>query len=203
MTEPQAVVYVVDDDDEVRDAIADLIDSVGLPTRAFASAQAFLQAYEPPQSGCLVLDVRMPGMNGLELQQELMTRGAMIPIIFLTGHGDIPMAVEAMRRGAVDFMPKPFREQELLDRIRAALDEGAESFRAAASRQSVQKCLADLTPRETQVLELVVAGKANKVIAYELGVSERTVEVHRAHVMEKMRVKNLAELVRCMAKLEA
>jgi RNA polymerase sigma factor (sigma-70 family) len=170
--------------------------SVALPSRSFSSAAEFLAEYDPDSPGCLILDIRMPGMSGMELQQKLIEMRAILPIIFITGHGDIPMAVEAMQRGAVDFIPKPFRDNELLDRINQALEDDRVNRESLVERDEVEKRLKKLTPRETQVLELVVQGKANKVIAGDLGVSQRTVEIHRARVMEKMQVRSLAQLVR-------
>ena len=191
-----ASVYIVDDDEAVRTSVRFLIRSVGLQAQAFASAQEFLGAYDPRQPGCLLLDVRMPGMSGLDLQQELNRRGATIPVVFITGHGDVPMAVEAMQQGAFDFLQKPFRDQDLLDRVQRALARDTESRSRLAARAEILARLATLTPRETEVMRLVTRGKANKVVGAELGVSQRTVEIHRAHVMEKMRASSLAELVR-------
>jgi FixJ family two-component response regulator len=202
MTPPDPVVFIVDDDDAVRAALRLLMRSAGLQARGFASADEFLAGYDARQPGCLVLDVRMPGMSGLELQQELNKRGATIPVIFITGHGDVPMAVEAMQHGAADFLQKPFGDQDLLDRVKKALasDAGARASMAvlAVTRQRLQS----LTPREVQVMRLVTRGKANKVIGAELGVSQRTVEIHRAHVMEKMQARSLAELVRMVMDAE-
>ena len=196
MKEKPATVFVVDDDDAVRTSLRLLLKSVGLPVETFASAQEFLDAFDADRAGCLVLDVRMPGMSGLELQQELNQRGATIPVVFITGHGDVPMAVEAMQHGAFDFLQKPFRDQDLLDRVQRALARDAESRAALAARAQIAERLASLTPRELEVMRLVTRGKANKVIGGELGVSQRTVEIHRAHVMEKMQAGSLAELVR-------
>jgi FixJ family two-component response regulator len=189
-------VFVVDDDDAVRSALRLLIRSVSLPVKAFASADEFLAGYDVQQPGCLVLDVRMPGMSGLELQQELNQRGATIPVVFITGHGDVPMAVEAMQHGAADFLQKPFSDQDLLDRIKRALAADSQSRATLAALNVTRERIASLTPRELEVMHLVTRGKANKVIGAELGVSQRTVEIHRAHVMEKMQARSLAELVR-------
>jgi FixJ family two-component response regulator len=191
-----ARVYIVDDDDAVRGSLRLLIRSVGLPAQVHASAQEFLSAYDPQDPGCLLLDVRMPGMSGLDLQQELNRRGATIPVVFITGHGDVPMAVEAMQQGAFDFLQKPFRDQDLLDRVQRALARDAESRGRLAARAEIHARRATLTPREVEVMGLITRGKANKVIGADLGVSQRTVEIHRAHVMEKMRASSLAELVR-------
>ena len=200
MSNVEPTVFIVDDDDEVRDSLEDLVDSVGLKAEIFASAQEFLAAYDPLRAGCLVLDIRMPGMSGLELQQKLGERQAVLPIIFITGHGDIPMAVEAMRRGAVDFIQKPFRDQDLLDRINSALAQGVGRREDMEEQRVIEERIHSLTRRERQVMEMVVEGKANKVIAIDLGLSQRTVEVHRANVMEKMRAKTLADLVRMVSR---
>jgi FixJ family two-component response regulator len=202
LSPPAAVVFIVDDDDAVRSALRLLIRSVGLQAKAFASADEFLASYDARQPGCLVLDVRMPGMSGLELQQELNKRGATIPVIFITGHGDVPMAVEAMQHGAADFLQKPFGDQDLLDRVRKALANDAEARASMAVLAVTRQRLESLTPRETEVMRLVTRGKANKVIGAELGVSQRTVEIHRAHVMEKMQARSLAELVRMVMDAE-
>ena len=196
------VVMVVDDDAGVRNAMRILLKSVGLESMLFASAPEFLNGYQPSQPGCLVLDIRMPGMSGLELQGKLNERHSILPIIFITGHGDVPMAVEAMQAGAVDFIQKPFRDQDLLDRINQALEKDAGSRRMLAERNMIRKRLESLTPREREVLDLVVAGKANKVIAGDLNLSQRTVEIHRARVMEKMEAHSLAHLVRIVLEVE-
>ena len=195
-------VFVVDDDFGVRSSIRVLMKSIGLPATPYASAKEFLAAYDAAQPGCLVLDIRMPGMSGLELQEELNSRGAVLPVIFVSGHADIPMAVEAMRHGAFDFLQKPFRDQDLLDRINQALDKDAGSRRMLAERNMIRKRLDSLTPREHEVLDLVVAGKANKVIAGDLNLSQRTVEIHRARVMEKMEAHSLAHLVRMVLEVD-
>lgn len=179
------VVFVVDDDESVRTSLRFLLDSVGLDSRTFPSGTEFLTAYDPTQAGCLVLDVRMPGMSGLDLQRELNLRGAIVPVIFITGHGDIPMAVEAMQHGAHDFLQKPFRDQDLIDRIRQALAKDARARAMLAQRDRIRERLESLTPRERDVLELMAAGKPNKIMAHELGLSQRTVEIHRARVMDK------------------
>ena len=198
-----ASVFIVDDDDAVRSSLRLLLKSVGLPAIAYASATDFLSAWQPEQPGCLVLDVRMPGMSGLELQHELNRRGAIIPVIFITGHADIPMAVEAIQHGAFDFLQKPFRDQDLIDRVQRALTTDAQQRRDLAKREVIRERFASLTPREREVLTLVTRGKANKVMAGDLGVSQRTVEIHRARVMEKMGAASLAQLVRMMLDLEA
>ena len=196
-------VFVVDDDEGVRNSLRFLLKSVGLTTRALASASEFLEVYTHNQPGCLVLDVRMPGMSGIELQQQLNLRGAAIPVIFITGHGDIPMAVEAMQHGAFDFLQKPFRDQDLIDRIQRALERDARNRTVLAQHVRIRERLESLTPREREVLTLMTRGKPNKVMAAELGVSQRTVEIHRARVMEKSGANSLAHLVRMVMDLEA
>ncbi|CAH0993420.1 Response regulator protein TodT [Sinobacterium norvegicum] len=189
-------VYIVDDDDAVRESLELLLDSVDQQAKSFDSAQAFLDSYNPDMLGCIVLDIRMPGMNGMELHKELNRQGSILPIIFVTGHGDVPMAVEAMQHGAVDFVQKPYREQELLDKINQALALDTKQRASLLEKQDIKKHLATLTARENEVLDELVEGKANKVIAAELGISQRTVEIHRARVMEKMATHSLAHLVR-------
>jgi FixJ family two-component response regulator len=193
---PEFLVHVVDDDEAVRSSLKLLLKSAGLSTRAYSSAAEFLAAYEDDRPGCLVLDIRMPGMNGLELQDELNRRGAMIPVIFITGHGDVPMAVEAMQRGAMDFLQKPFRDEDLIDRVRKALALDRRNRVQLKSRQAIRSRLAILSPREMQVLRLLTLGKSNKQMAGDLGVSQRTVEIHRAHLMHKMEATSVAQLVR-------
>lgn len=189
-------IFVVDDDAAVRDALKLLLRSVGHAVETFGSAQEFLDAYGEDRAGCLVLDIRMPGMSGLELQQKLNEQHSILPIIFITGHGDVPMAVEAMQAGAVDFIQKPFRDQDLIDRINQALEKDSSNRAALGERNDIRRRLETLTPREREVLDLVVHGKANKVIAGDLKLSQRTVEIHRARVMEKMQASSLAHLVR-------
>jgi FixJ family two-component response regulator len=173
-----------------------LLRSVGQAVETFSSGPEFVDAYTEDRPGCLVLDIRMPGMSGLELQQKLNERHSILPIIFITGHGDVPMAVEAMQAGAVDFIQKPFRDQDLIDRINQALEKDANNRAALGERNDIRRRLETLTPREREVLDLVVHGKANKVIAGDLKLSQRTVEIHRARVMEKMQASSLAHLVR-------
>jgi two-component system, LuxR family, response regulator FixJ len=201
--EKSPTVFVVDDDDAVRGSLRLLLKSVGLAAQPFGSAQDFLEHYSPDQPGCLVLDVRMPGMSGLELQQQLNVRGAVIPVIFITGHGDVPMAVEAMQHGAFDFLQKPFRDQDLIDRIQRALEKDRGYRQELRKREQIRERRDSLTPREQEVLELVTSGKANKVMAADLGVSQRTVEIHRARVMEKMGAASLAQLVRMVIDLRS
>ena len=195
-SEKDSIVYIVDDDQAIRHAMGLLLKSVGLQHEVFTSADEFLETHSGNNNGCLVLDIRMPGLSGLELQQKLIELGSSLPIIFISGHGDIPMAVEAMQKGAFDFIQKPFRDQELLDRISEALNTARMREAEREQKLDVQDRIDTLTKREHEVLDLVVTGKPNKIIAHELGVSQRTIEIHRARVMEKMRAKSLAELVR-------
>lgn len=197
---PEATVFVVDDDDAVRESLAFLLKSVGLKVESFSSAQDFLKSYNPARAGCLVLDIRMPGMSGLELQEKLKQMESMLPIIFITGHGDVPMAVKAIKAGAADFVQKPFRDQELIDRIREVLEEDASARVEKLQKAEILKCIDSLTEREREVMEQVVDGKANKVVAIDLNVSQRTVEIHRANVMDKMKARSLAQLVRLVMK---
>ena len=200
MVDREPVVFVVDDDEAVRTSLKALVESVGFRSEAYDSAQAFLAAYNAEQPGCLVLDVRMRGMSGLELQEELLKRNISLPIIIVTGHGDIPMAVRAMRAGAVDFIEKPYRDQALLDRIQQAIDRDHTVRAEHQERRSIQERLGQLTPRERDVLDLVMSGKINKQIAADLGVSLRAVESHRAKVMERMGAGSVAELVQMVMK---
>jgi len=196
-----ATVYVVDDDDGMRRALSLLLNTVGYKTAAYASPKEFLDKFRPDAPGCLVLDIRMPGMSGLELQQHLNRTGSMLPVIFITGHGDVPMAVQAMKEGAFEFVQKPFRDQDLLDRINHALELDKENRNSLALRADVSQRVESLTPREKQVMDMVVDGAANKVIAIDLGLSERTVEIHRAKVMEKMGARSVAHLVKLQLSL--
>ena len=195
-------VFIVDDDEPVRDSIGMLLDTVGIEHDEFATAQAFLDSFEADRTGCLILDIRMPGMSGLELQDKLAELKANIPIIFITGHGDIPMAVEAMRKGAMDFIRKPFRDQELLDRIQEALHADESLREWESSLRAVRAKFETLSPRETEVFDRVASGQANKVVAIDLGISERTVEIHRSQAMKKMNARTLAALVRMKIMLE-
>jgi FixJ family two-component response regulator len=189
-------IYVVDDDDGMRQALHALLRSVGYNALLFSRPRDFLAHYTSDAPGCLLLDIRMPEMSGLELQEHLNRIGSTLPVIFLTGHGDVPMAVQAMKEGALEFIQKPFRNQELLSRVNHALQQDTENRATAARQSEVLQRLATLTPRERQVMDLIVEGTANKVIAIDLGLSERTVEIHRAKVMEKMLARSLAHLVK-------
>jgi len=201
LREADAVVFVVDDDAAVRCSLENLIRSVGLRAETFASAQEFLRNKRPDVPTCLVLDVRLPDLSGLDLQKRMAEADMEIPIIFITGHGDIPMTVQAMKAGAVEFLTKPFREQELLDAIHQALERDSQARERRAEIEGLRRRFASLTPREREVMVLVVAGLPNKQIAGELGASETTVKIHRHHVMEKMGAGSLADLVRMADKL--
>ncbi len=196
MGDNNRIVFIVDDDDAVRDSLSFLMKSIGIESRSFASATEFLEFYDDNIAGCLVLDIRMPGMSGLELQDRLNEINAILPIIFITGHGDVPMAVEALKKGALDFIQKPFRDQDLIDRINHALDQDHDSRNILSEKREILDHMDQLTNREKEVMELVVQGNPNKIIAADLDVSQRTVEIHRARVMEKMRARSLAQLVR-------
>jgi two-component system, LuxR family, response regulator FixJ len=196
MAEKAPTIFIVDDDQAVRNSLRFLLKTVGLDSRLIDSAQEFIKIYDAAQPGCLILDVRMPGMSGLELQQQLNLNGAIIPVIFITGHGDISMAVEAMQHGAFDFLSKPFRDQDILDRIQKALAADRENRAALQEQSRMRERIETLTPREREVMTLMIMGKPNKVMAAELGLSQRTVEIHRARVMEKTYARSLAQLVR-------
>jgi two-component system, LuxR family, response regulator FixJ len=192
----EPIVFVVDDDPGTRDSLRWLLQSVGLRVHTLATAEEFLNTYEAAQPGCLVLDVRMPGMSGLNLQETLVARNITLPVIIITGYAEVPTAVRALKTGAIDFIEKPFNDDVLLDRVRHAIEVDRQERSARDQRAQAEKRFAQLTPREREVMQLVVVGKANKVIAGELGLSPKTVEVHRASVMSKMDADSVAELVR-------
>jgi len=196
MTDSQQIVYVVEDDEAVRDSLEMMLVSMEHNVATFPTANAFLEEYDELMAGCIVLDIRMPGMDGMELQKALNTKNSILPIIFVTGHGDVPMAVEAMQQGAIDFIQKPYREQELLEKIKAALELDAEQRASLIEKKEIQHKLEELTPREQEIMDMMIDGHANKVIAIDLDISQRTVEIHRSRVMHKMGTHSLAHLVR-------
>ena len=198
---PSQVVFVIDDDASMRDAVSRLLNAVGLTVQTFASAREFLAGRLPDVPGCAVLDVRLPGLSGLDLQREMVERGIHIPVIFITGHGDIPMSVQAMKAGAVEFLTKPFRDQDLLDAVRSGIQLDRQGRKERAELAELRDGLRQLTPREREVMSLVVAGLLNKQIALRLGTSEKTIKIHRSQVMRKMRAHSLAHLVRISQKL--
>jgi FixJ family two-component response regulator len=201
MIEGEPIVFVVDDDPSVRRSIERLIQSIGLEVQTFQSAREFLQRARPEGPACLVLDVRLPGLSGLDLQRELTNRGVQLPIIFITAHGDIPMTVRAMKGGAVEFLTKPFRTHHLLDAIRAAIERDRDTLKQRSEVAQLRNRYDLLTPREREVLAFLVVGLLNKQIAGELVTTERTIKFHRAHIMQKMRAESIADLVRMAQKL--
>ena len=198
---PSQVVFVVDDDASMRDAISRLLNAVGLTVQTFTSAREFLNRRLPDVPGCVVLDVRLPGLSGLDLQREMVERGIHIPVVFITGHGDIPMSVQAMKAGAVEFLTKPFRDQDLLDAVRSGIQLDRKEREERAELAELRDCVRQLTQREQEVMSLVVSGLLNKQIALQLGTSEKTIKIHRSQVMRKMRATSLADLVRMSQKL--
>ena len=199
----EATVFIVDDDQGVREAVSLLMESIGLAAEVYPSAQAYLAAFDPTRPGCLVLDVRMRGMSGLELQQRLAAEPLHPPIVIITGHGDVPMAVRAVQAGAVDFIEKPFNDQVLLDAVHRALQRDAEMRGQAMRLADIKDRLQRLTPREREILDLIVAGRRNKLIAADLGISQSTVEAHRAKVMEKLEARSLSDLMRLVLQASA
>ncbi len=196
MVIPEPIVYIVDDDQGVRESLRWLVESVGFTVETYGTASGFLDAWNGDRPGCLLLDIRMPGMDGLELQERLSAEQRELPVLVITGHGDVQMAVRAMKGGALDFIEKPFNDQMLLDNVRQAVDRDCQAWRHRTEIEGIRKGLSRLTPRENEVLALVVAGKPSRQIAKELGLSEKTVEVHRTHIMSKMEADNVADLVR-------
>jgi len=202
MSEDQQVVSIIDDDEDVRDSLVELIDSIGLQTKSYVSAINFLDEADINQAGCILADVRMPGMSGIELQHKLKELGAIQPLIIMTGHGDVTMAVQAMKNGAFEFLQKPFRDQELLDCLAKALEQDSESRNKLETQHAIQEMINSLSMREREVVDRVLEGKVNKIIARELEISDRTVEIHRSHAMEKLGVKSVAELVKIMLSIQ-
>jgi len=203
MTEPAPTVFVVDDDPSLRRAIKRLVESIGLHVEIFGSPREFLQAKRPDVPSCLILDIRLRGASGLDFQRQLVEAGIYVPVIFITAHADIPMSVQAMKAGAVEFLPKPFRDQDLLDAIQVALERDRARRERGAEIAVLQQRYESLTPREREVVAMVVAGMLNKQIAAELGTAENTVKVHRSRAMEKMQAQSLADLVKMMERLQS
>jgi FixJ family two-component response regulator len=198
---PAQIVFVIDDDASMREAISRLLAAVGLAVKPFSSAKEFLSSGLPDIPGCVVLDVRLPGLSGLDLQREMVARGIHVPVVFITGHGDIPMSVQAMKAGAVEFLTKPFRDQDLLDAVRSGIHRDRKARKERAEMAELRSALEQLTQREREVMSLVVSGLLNKQIAMRLGASEKTIKIHRSHVMQKMHADSLADLVKMSQKL--
>ena len=203
MSDILQTIFIVDDDEDVRDSLVELFESLGLPAKSYKSGASFLDDYNSEESGCLLTDVRMPGMSGIELQQKLNENSVKIPVVIMTGHGDVQMAVQAMKEGAHDFLQKPFRDQELIDCISKALAQDKSNRVELKKKRVLQDRIDGLTAREHEVIEKVLEGKANKKIARELDISDRTVEIHRSHAMEKLGVKSVAELVKIMLRAKS
>ena len=203
VNEEQQIVSIIDDDEDVRDSLVELIESIGLQTKNYASAISFLDEADINQAGCILADVRMPGMSGIELQHKLNELDASQPLIIMTGHGDITMAVQAMKDGAFEFLQKPFRDQELLDYITKALEQDSKNRKKLEFQHNIQELVNSLTAREREVVDKVLEGKVNKIIARELDISDRTIEIHRSHAMGKLGVKSVAELVKIMLSAQA
>ena len=203
MTNKPETVYIIDDEQDVRDALQMLLKSIGLAVETFSSATDFLDQYQMEWPGCILVDIRMPGMSGIELQKKLNAMGAPIPVIVISGHADVPTAVRLIQEGAVDLLEKPINDQELLDKVQSAISSDRELREAYLEKKQIQSCFDQLTPREKEIMNEVTLGKMNKVIAYELDITARTVELHRAHVMEKMQARSLADLVRYAEALNA
>lgn len=203
VNEEQQIVSIIDDDEDVRDSLVELIESIGLQTKSYASAISFLDEADINQAGCILADVRMPGMSGIELQHKLNELDASQPLIIMTGHGDITMAVQAMKDGAFEFLQKPFRDQELLDYISKALEQDSKNRKKLEFQHNIQELVNSLTAREREVVDKVLEGKVNKIIARELDISDRTIEIHRSHAMGKLGVKSVAELVKIMLSAQA
>ncbi|MDH3694803.1 MAG: response regulator transcription factor [Gammaproteobacteria bacterium] len=202
-TETEPTVFIVDDDDAVRNAIKLLMKSVGRPARTFASGDEFLDAFDASWRGCLVLDIRMPGMSGLELQEKLNSLGSLLEIVFITGHGDVPMAVQAMKHGAAEFLQKPFRDQELIEHVNKLCEKAIDKQSNHTEEHKVRQRLDELSDREREIMHRIVDGHANKAIAIDLDLSPRTVEVHRSNIMRKMQARSLAHLIRMVLFIEA
>jgi FixJ family two-component response regulator len=198
---PTQLVFVIDDDASMREAISRLLHAIGLTVRTFGSAREFLSTRLPDIPACIVLDVRLPGLSGLDLQREMVERGIHIPVVFITGHGDIPMSVQAMKAGAVEFLTKPFRDQDLLDAVRSGIQLDRKEREERAELAELRDCVGQLTQREQEVMSLVASGLLNKQIALQLGTSEKTIKIHRSHVMRKMHANSLADLVIMSQKL--
>jgi len=198
----KATIFIVDDDPAIQESLSWLLETVGYQIRSFLSAQEFLNAFTPEMCGCMILDIRLPGMSGLQLQQKMSADGIRLPVIIISGHGDIPMAVKAMQQGALTFLEKPFRDQELLDSIQDALEQDDKNKKINELNAATEERLSTLTPREKEVLERIVIGDSNRIIGEHCGISVKTVEVHRARVMEKMQAKNLPQLVQMVLSLK-